>query len=357
VTSRGSRIVAFALDDGASQRAVDAVLKELGFDGVRDKHCRWHRNGQYTVQLLRPVHDEKLERARDIDGIKRLFGIAEVGSLVARQNGNRSVVELPNGARIGGDEPTVIAGPCSIEGEEQILAIARVVAEGGATALRGGVFKPRTAPYSFCGLGERGLQYMKRAREETGLPIVTEALDQSDVELVAEHGDMIQVGSRNMSNFPLLFQVGNHPSAKPVLLKRGFGATIDEFLFAAEYILLGRLLAGQEPTGVVLCERGIRTFEDTTRFTIDVAALPVLRERTHLPILSDPSHPAGARHLVPALALASMAAGADGILVEVHTDPPSAWSDAAQTINPEQFETLMQDLKLLNSLEFKSLQD
>ena len=228
------------------------------------------------------------------------------------------------------------------------------VKEAGATALRGGAFKPRTTPYSFGGLEERGLKYLAEAREATGLPIVTEAMSERQLGLVAEYADMIQIGSRNMHNFPLLFQAGSHLLGKPVLLKRGFGATIDEFLGAAEYVLLGRFAAGADRPGVVLCERGIRSFETATRATLDISAIPVIKQKSHLPVIADPSHAAGASEYVNALGLASVAAGANGLLVEVHNAPAEAWCDGAQSLDLERFEDLMEGVRRFVSRDLHS---
>jgi len=234
---------------------------------------------------------------------------------------------------IGGRELVVMAGPCAVESREQILAAADSVRRSGAQLLRGGAFKPRSSPYSFQGLGERGLELLAEAREKTGLRVVTEVVAPEDVDLVASHADMLQIGARNMHNYRLLSAVGSQP--KPVLLKRGMMSTVDEMLLAAEYVV-----AAGNPR-VVLCERGIRTFETSSRNTLDLCAVPILKERTHLPILVDPSHAAGRREWVPALALAGVAAGADGLIVEVHPDPPSALSDGRQSLTPEAFRDLM----------------
>ncbi len=261
--------------------------------------------------------------------------------LVRRGERDRTVVRV-GGVEIGSGKPVVIAGPCSVESREQILEAARAVKEAGAHILRGGTFKPRTSPYSFQGLGEKGLQYLREAGDEVGLPVVTEVLDPRLVGLIAEYVDMIQIGARNMQNFPLLREVGR--AGKPVLLKRGFGATIEELLHAAEYIL------AEGNDQVVLCERGIRTFEGSTRFTLDIAAVPVLKEKTHLPVVVDPSHAAGRRSLVPPLAKAALAAGADGIMVEVHPDPDNALSDGPQSLTPDMFRQMMGELRWLRLL-------
>ncbi|HXU44174.1 MAG TPA: 3-deoxy-7-phosphoheptulonate synthase [Thermoanaerobaculia bacterium] len=233
---------------------------------------------------------------------------------------------------IGGGEPVLIAGPCSVESEEMLLEVARAVAAAGADMLRGGAFKPRTSPYDFQGLGVKGLKILAEARRDTGLPVVTEVMSWEEVPLIARYADMLQIGARNMQNFALLRAAGR--SGKPVLLKRGGGATIDEWLHAAEYVLAH----GNDQ--VVLCERGIRTFERATRHTLDLNAVAIVRERTHLPVLVDPSHAAGVRSIVPALALAGLAAGAQGIMVEVHPDPDHALSDGAQSLRPDEFADL-----------------
>jgi 3-deoxy-7-phosphoheptulonate synthase len=237
------------------------------------------------------------------------------------------------GTTIGGGEFTVIAGPCSVEGPEMLAVTARRVRAAGARVLRGGAFKPRTSPYAFRGLGEPALRLLAEARAETGMPVVTEVMDPRQVELVAEHVDMIQVGARNMQNFSLLSEVGR--IRRPVLLKRGLSATVEELLMAAEYVMT------QGNMDVILCERGIRTFEPSTRNTLDVAAIPVLRRETHLPVVVDPSHAAGRADLVAPLAWAAVAAGADGLLIEVHPEPATALSDGDQSLDPDAFDRLM----------------
>ena len=247
-----------------------------------------------------------------------------------------SVVDVRD-VSVGGPEVVVMAGPCSVESASQIDIISNGVASAGARILRGGAFKPRTSPYSFQGLGEEGLYLLAAARETTGLPVVTEVVATEDVALVAAHADMLQIGARNMQNFRLLSEAGAQP--KPVLLKRGISSSIEEVLLAAEYV------ASAGNTHVILCERGIRTFETATRNTFDVSAVPVLKAKTHLPVIVDPSHAAGERALVPALAAAGVAAGADGVLVEVHHDPDSALSDGAQSLTLEGFTEMMATLK------------
>jgi 3-deoxy-7-phosphoheptulonate synthase len=246
---------------------------------------------------------------------------------------------LPNGTTIGGDDVAVMAGPCSVESEAQILGIAARLREAGATVLRGGAFKPRSSPYSFQGMGEEGLRLLARAREETGMAIVTEAIDFESVDLVAEYADIIQIGARNMQNFSLLRRAGR--TGKPVLLKRGMAATLNELLLSAEYILA-------EGNGqVILCERGVRGFDNHTRNLLDLTAIPVVKALSHLPIIADPSHGTGVRAKVIPMARAAVAAGADGVIIEVHPDPDRALSDGAQSLFPTQFEELMEQIGMI----------
>lgn len=254
--------------------------------------------------------------------------------LVCRAAKAEPTVVQARGFRVGGGHVGYVAGPCSVESRDQILDTALRVRDAGATALRGGAFKPRTSPYSFQGLKAKGLELLAAARERTGLAIVTEVMAPEDVDLVAVHADVLQVGARNMQNYPLLEAVGSR--RVPVLLKRGPSATIEEWLLAAEYVLKG----GNDR--VILCERGIRTFETHTRFTLPLASVPYLRERTHLPVVVDPSHGTGRADLVAPMALAALAAGADGLMVEVHPEPGEALSDGDQALTPGQFHVLMQ---------------
>lgn len=257
--------------------------------------------------------------------------------LVGRRARPEGTIVDVNGIKIGGNEIVIMAGPCAVESEEQLRETARSVKAGGASLLRGGAFKPRTSPYSFQGLGLEGLEMLESARKETGMSVVSEVMDTRQVETVARYADMLQIGSRNMQNFPLLKEAGR--TSKPILLKRGMMATIDEYLYAAEYLL------SQGNTQVVLCERGIRTFESATRYTLDLNAIPVLKERTHLPVIVDPSHGTGVRSLVPTMAKASIAAGADGLLMEVHYRPEEAMCDGSQSLYPEDFGMMMEDLR------------
>jgi len=255
-----------------------------------------------------------------------------------RDKPDNTVVEV-NGVRIGGGEITVMAGPCSVESEEQLVAAAKAVKASGAKVLRGGAFKPRTSPYSFRGLEEEGLKLLALARQETGLPVVTEIMDPRQLDLICKYADILQLGSRNMQNYSLLEEVGR--CRKPVLLKRGMSSTVEELLFAAEYVLKG----GNR--SVMLCERGIRTFETCCRNTMDLNAVPLLKRISHLPVVVDPSHGTGHWWMVPPLAKAAIAAGADGLLVEVHCDPQHALSDGPQTLRPDRFDQMMRELRLV----------
>jgi 3-deoxy-7-phosphoheptulonate synthase len=278
-----------------------------------------------------------LESLEATPGVEKAMRISAPYKFVSKEfKQERSRIRV-NGSEIGGDEFVVMAGPCSVENEKQILETAEAVAAAGAKVLRGGAFKPRTSPYDFQGLALEGLKLLAKAREATGLAIVTEVMSEGDVDTVAEYADVMQVGARNMQNFSLLKALGK--CSRPVLLKRGMSSTIKELLMSAEYIT-----AHGNPN-VILCERGIRTFETATRNTCDIAAVPVLRELTHLPVILDPSHATGKRSLVPALSRAAVAIGADGLIVEVHPRPEKAMSDGAQSLRTEQFAAMMQDLK------------
>jgi 3-deoxy-7-phosphoheptulonate synthase len=259
-----------------------------------------------------------------------------------RIGGNRGSHSLS----IGGDgaRPVVMAGPCAVESREQLLATARAVKAAGAQVLRGGAFKPRTSPYQFQGLGIEGLEMLAEAREATGLPVITEVMEPDLVETVASYADILQIGSRNMQNFPLLFAAGRNSLRRPVMLKRGLSATIDEWLLAAEYIMA----AGNQH--VILCERGIRSFDTKTRNLLDLACIPLLRELTHLPVIVDPSHGTGRSELVPVMSRAGIAAGADGLILEVHPDPASALCDGRQSITPSQLQIIITEMRLMNQL-------
>jgi 3-deoxy-7-phosphoheptulonate synthase len=273
----------------------------------------------------------------EAENVERGVNVPQSYRLVRRDaRAERTVVRLRSGATFGGDEIAICAGPCGVESAEQLDQAAKAVAASGANVLRGGAYKPRTSPYSFQGLGEEALKMLRYAGDRYGLGVVTEVLDPRDVEKVAQYADMLQIGTRNMQNFPLLREVGS--ASTPVLLKRGISATVQEWLLAAEYVLLG----GNE--SVVLCERGVRSFDVATRNLLDISVVPLLEEMTHLPVIVDPSHAMGIARLVPPIAIASIAAGAHGLLIEVHPDPPNALSDGAQSLDCDQFDELMRRL-------------
>ena len=278
----------------------------------------------------------EIEALRAAPGVQDVIQIAHPFKLVSRQLRQRCTIVELNGVKIGGGELVVMAGPCSVESAEQLMETARAVKAAGANMLRGGAYKPRTSPYDFQGLGVEALHLLKQASEETGLPIVTEVMSEADVEVVAEYADMLQVGARNMQNFSLLRKLAT--VERPILLKRGPSATIKEWLLAAEYLLAGG------NTNVVLCERGIKTFETATRNTLDLAAIALAKELTHLPVIADPSHGTGLRSLVPPMSKAAAAAGADGLMIEVHPCPERALSDGPQSLDLPGFAQLMKDL-------------
>ncbi len=324
------------MQGGAPEEQLQAVLRrveELGY------HSHLIRGTQRNV--VGAVGDErgkaKLQSLEAMPGVASVVPILQPFKLASREFRTQKTVVKVGETEIGGDRLALMVGPCSVESEAQILETARFVKKAGATILRGGAFKPRTSPYSFQGLGEHGLELLARAREVTGLKIVTEVLNDRDVELVAKYADILQVGARNMHNFALLNKVGE--AQMPVLLKRGMSATIQDLLMSAEYIL------SHGNYDVILCERGIRTFETATRFTLDLNAVPVLQKLTHLPVIVDPSHGTGYSEYVTAMARAGIAAGADGLMVEVHPKPEEALSDGVQSLTPERFEELIRQLK------------
>ncbi|MEK7278975.1 MAG: 3-deoxy-7-phosphoheptulonate synthase [Chloroflexota bacterium] len=282
----------------------------------------------------RPIDREQFEV---LDGVEKTVPILKPFKLASRDMHPADTLVPLNGTKVGGPKIAIIAGPCAVESRAQILETAHAVKEAGATALRGGAFKPRTSPYSFQGLGEEGLQLLAEAREATGLPIVTEAMSPEQVPLVAQYADVIQIGARNMQNYALLNAVGD--ARKTVLLKRGMMSTVEELLMSAEYIL------AKGNSQIMLCERGIRTFEKSTRNTTDINAVPVLKQLTHLPVLLDPSHSTGKWEYVLAIARAGIAAGADGLIVEVHPRPEDALSDGAQSLKPEKFSQLVREVR------------
>jgi len=280
---------------------------------------------------------DKLQAMENLPGVENVVPILKPYKLASLEvKPEKSIISVNGKVKIGGNEVIVMAGPCSVEGEEQIIETAKAVKKAGATMLRGGAFKPRTSPYSFQGMEEEGLILLRKAKEETGLPIVTEILKPSDLDLICKYTDVLQVGARNIQNFALLKEVGK--ADKPILLKRGMMTTIEEFLMSAEYII-----SSGNPN-VILCERGIRTFETATRNTLDISCIPVLRQMTHLPVIIDPSHATGHWQYIEPMANAAVAAGADGLMIEVHPHPDHAESDGLQSLKPEKFERMMKNL-------------
>jgi len=291
-----------------------------------------------VLHVIGATEKEKIKKMIDpMPGVENLIPILHPFKLAGREMHPEDTVVAINGKRIGGKELAIMAGPCAVESETTFLEIADRVKEAGAKFLRGGVFKPRTSPYSFQGLGEKGLEIMAKARARTGLSLVTEVMSEVDVPMVAQYVDIIQIGARNMQNYALLKTIGRFNKA--VLLKRGMSATIEEWLMAAEYIL------SEGNPNVILCERGIRTFEPYTRNTLDISAAPVVDHYSHLPIIMDPSHASGDWKYVSALARAGIAVGADGLIIETHTDPSAALSDGKQSLTPENFSRLMKEIK------------
>ncbi|MEE9276316.1 MAG: 3-deoxy-7-phosphoheptulonate synthase [bacterium] len=323
------------MKQNATEEEIQGAVKAINELGYKEHLIR---GVERTV--IGAVGDERgkymLESLVSLDGVESAMPILKPYKLASKEGRpERTVIEV-GGVRFGGKGIVVIAGPCSVESREQILASAEAVKAGGGHVLRGGAYKPRTSPYSFQGMEEEGLKLLAEARDKTGLPIQTEIMDTADIDLVAEYTDIFQVGARNIQNFSLLKKVGQLKT--PVFLKRGMSTTIEEFLMSAEYIL------SQGNPNVILCERGIRTFETATRNTLDISAVPVLQEMTHLPVVVDPSHAAGAWRLVAPLSKAAVAAGADGLMIEVHPDPAKAFSDGAQSLKPDTFRQLMKEL-------------
>ena len=321
---------------GASKEQIDHVCQRIEDFGYKVHSIR---GDERVVIAAVGVGDVThcLESIEAAPGVESAVRISAPYKFVSREYQKERTRIKVNGAEIGGDEFVVIAGPCSVESEEQILTTAEAVARSGAKLLRGGAFKPRTSPYDFQGLEVEGLKLLRRAGEETGLAIITEVMSDGDVGLVAEYADVLQIGARNMQNYALLKSLGK--AGRPVMLKRGLSSTIKELLLAAEYVV------SHGNSAVMLCERGIRTFETATRNTFDIGAVPVLREMTHLPVILDPAHATGKTSLIPALARASVAVGADGMMVEVHPYPEKAFSDGAQSLNLKQFDQMMKDLQ------------
>ncbi len=322
------------MKSNATPQQVEAVIEKVKSAGL---NVHLSQGVEATIiGAIGETHSIPTERFEGLDGVEIVQRITQPYKLASRQFHPENTVLPLDGFSVGGNEIAVIAGPCSVESRSQILETAQAVKEAGASALRGGVFKPRTSPYSFQGLGEEGLEYLAEAREQTGLPIVAEIMSQVQVDLMVKYVDVLQVGARNMQNFNLLRVIGETRTA--VLLKRGLSATIEELLMSAEYILAG----GNQR--VMLCERGIRTFETATRNTTDINAIPVLKSLTHLPVILDPSHSTGYSEFVAAIARAGIAAGADGLIIEVHPDPARAVSDGRQSLKPEKFAEMVKQV-------------
>jgi 3-deoxy-7-phosphoheptulonate synthase len=325
------------LETGTAEKQIEEIIRVLhdhGFDVHRSTGV------QHTVLGAIGVHPEFDHRQIELlDGVAEVVRVTEPFKLASRAFKREGSVFDIGGVKIGGPEVIVMAGPCSVETEEQVFKIAKYVKDSGAKILRGGAFKPRTSPYSFQGLGEDGLKLLRSAADEYKLKVITEVMDKSQIDLVEKYADILQIGARNMQNYMFLKDLGK--ASKPVMLKRGLAATIEEWLMSAEYILAG----GNEK--VILCERGIRTFETATRNTMDISAIPVIKKKSHLPIVADPSHGVGIRDKVIPMARASVAAGADGIMVEVHHDPDHALSDGAQSLYPDQFTQMMKEVRMI----------
>lgn len=329
----------------ATQADIDQVVERITQHGLKP-----HISKGVERTIIGAIGDERILRNvpfQALPGVEEVLAILKPFKLASRDfKPEPSVVEV-NGVAVGGQRLAVIAGPCSVEGRQMLLDTARVVKGAGANLLRGGAFKPRTSPYSFQGLGEEALQYLAEVREITGLPVVTELMDPRDADLVMKYADMVQIGARNMQNFRLLKEVGIH--RKPVFLKRGMSSTIKELLMSAEYIM------SEGNYNIVLCERGIRTFEDYTRNTLDLSAVPGLKQLSHLPVIVDPSHGTGKWDLVAPLSLAAIAVGADGLMVEVHPQPELALSDGPQALIPDRFVALMEQVRALAPIVGRTL--
>ena len=322
---------------------VVSIIREMGYE------ARPMPGAQRTAVGL-VGNDGRVDSSRleALPGVAQIIHVTQPYKQVSREwRAENTVVEIAPGVTVGGDTVIVIGGPCSVESEEQILSAARIVKAAGGTALRGGAFKPRSSPYSFQGMGKKGLELLARAKQETGLPIVTEAMDSEGAHLVAEVADCIQIGARNMQNYSLLKTVGK--MNKPVMLKRGMAATINDLLLSAEYIL------AEGNGNVILCERGVRSFDPAARNMFDLTAVPIVHRLSHLPIIADPSHGTGLRDKVIPMARAAVAAGADGVLIEVHPEPDRALSDGAQSLYPDQFTQLVRELRAVASAIGRSI--
>src|SRR5579885_377592 len=328
------------MKEGAEKWQIDQVIEHIEQWGLRSHVIEGTE--LTVVAALGEKRDGAKQALEILEGVEKVVPILAPYKMASTEVKKEPTVVVSRGLRVGGGHLGVIAGPCSVESREQILEVARAAKEAGAAGLRGGAFKPRTSPYSFQGLKEKGLEMLAEARAATGLAVVTEVMAPEQVGLVAEYADVLQIGARNMQNYPLLEKAGE--SGLPVLLKRGPSATMDEFLLAAEYVLKGG------NARVMLCERGIRTFEDHTRFTLPLATVPYLHQTTHLPVVVDPSHGTGKASLVAVMARASVAAGADGLIVEVHPDPEKAMSDGYQSLTPAAFRAMMAECRKVASV-------
>ncbi|MEW6054010.1 MAG: 3-deoxy-7-phosphoheptulonate synthase [Nitrospirota bacterium] len=328
------------LNPGATEKELKHIVKKLESRGLQTNISKGtERTIIGVIGDTSKITEEEENAIRVMAGVEDVMRILKPYKLASRDFRPKDTVINVRGHSIGGKKIQVIAGPCAVENKTILMSIAEKVSDAGASFIRGGAFKPRTSPYSFQGLGEEGLKYLADVRKKWGLPVVTELMDPRDMEVIAKYADIIQIGARNMQNFRLLLEAGT--SKKPVLLKRGLSATIKEWLMAAEYIM------SKGNHQVILCERGIRTFETATRNTLDLSAVPVLKKLTHLPIVVDPSHGVGRWDLVPPMAKAAVAAGADGLIIEVHTNPEEALSDGEQSLKPGDFKRLMKDLKAI----------
>jgi 3-deoxy-7-phosphoheptulonate synthase len=333
------------MKQGASPGELSAVVNRVEELGFRSHSI--HGDEHTVIGVIgnwRPMNRELIER---MAGVERTLPILRPFKLASRELQPKDTVVQVNGVAIGGEQLVVMAGPCAVESRDQLLETARAVKQAGAQVLRGGAFKPRTSPYDFQGLGEEGLRLLAEAREEVGIPVVTEVTDAQQVPLVAAFADILQVGARNMQNYALLHAVGE--AQRPVVLKRGMMSTVEELLMAAEYIL------SHDNEQVILCERGIRTFEPYTRNTLDINAIPLLKDLSHLPVIADPSHGTGKWRLVGRAARAAVAAGADGLMIEVHPHPEEALSDGVQSLKPERFQAMMNQVRLVAEAVDRSL--
>lgn len=326
------------MKQGASNDKIETVVKRVEELGYK---VHLSRGEARTIIGVVGASEHLIQEGQfeAYDGVEKTMRVMQPYKLASRDfTGTDTVIDV-NGVKIGGKTMVIMAGPCSVESRSMIIETAQMVKEAGAHILRGGAFKPRSSPYSFQGMGEEGLKYLAEAREATGLPVITEVMSVEEIPAVREYADIFQIGARNTQNYPLLRAIGKE--RKPVFLKRGISGTIQELLMSAEYILAGGNMQ------VMLCERGIRTYETYTRNTFDINAIPALQQLTHLPVIADPAHGTGKWDLVPAVAKAAVAAGADGLMIEVHPDPAKAWSDGAQSLTPDHFVKLMKELRLV----------